>query len=87
MKTLIAALWHMTGVICAPLYWLLSVLFLWGGMILNGEGKPEGLWAIWLVLILLVARFAPPVHRLGGRWVNVLGCAIFSLFALIVSVI
>lgn len=85
MKSLTAALWHMIGVICAPLYWLLSFLFLWGGFILIGEGKATGQAALWLVLILFVARLSPPARRLSGRWKNVLGCAAFGAFALIAS--
>lgn len=83
MKSFVAAVWHMTGVICAPLYWLLSFLFIWGGFILIGEGKAMGQAALWLVLILFVARFAPPARRLSGRWKNVLGCAAFGVFSLI----
>ncbi|ESQ77380.1 hypothetical protein [Asticcacaulis sp. YBE204] len=81
MKTFAEALWHMLGVVSAPVYWLLWLLFLWGGFILMGQGDATGQWALGLVLVLFVARFHPQVKKLGGRWMNVLGCAAFGLFA------
>jgi len=87
VRSFVAAIWHTLGVVSAPLYWLLSFLFLWGGAILIGEDRLMGQAAVWLVLGLLAARFAPPVRKLSARVRNVLGCAAFGVFALIASVV
>lgn len=80
MKSFIAALRHATGVICAPLYGLLSFLFLWGGLILMGQGSPLGSGNILLVLVLFMARFTPAVRRMDPVLKNLLWCLAFAVY-------
>jgi hypothetical protein len=77
MKTLIDALRHMLGVVCAPLYWLLSFLFLWGGSTLLGRDPLAGWGLIGLVLGLLALRFMLIPRRLSSRRANIMGCSLF----------
>ncbi|MFT4091210.1 MAG: hypothetical protein QM645_10790 [Asticcacaulis sp.] len=80
-----AGLWHMLGVMSAVSYWFLSLLFLWGGMVLLGTEPVVGQITLAFVVGLFVIRLLVG-RRLRPDVVNVLSCLGFALFALVANI-
>lgn len=85
MKTLGAGLWHMLGVLSGVGYWVLNLLFIWGGFILLGSEPPVGQATLAFVVALFVLRLYV-ARRVPVRVLNVLSCLAFGLFALGVNI-
>lgn len=82
MKTLIAAVWHMLGVVCAPLYWIMTLLFLWGGSIIMATDQAVGWATVGLAVGLFASRFFIVPKLISSKMANVLGCVLFLVFML-----
>jgi hypothetical protein len=76
------AVWHSAKVICAGLYWLLSLAFLWGGLMQLGKGGAVGQISIGFVVCLLCLRLVLVKRFISAGVFNVAATAAF--FVLIV---
>jgi hypothetical protein len=85
MSTLIEAIWHMLGVVCALLYWFLTIMFLWGGLTILQDSAGLGFSVLGLALGLFGARFFLIPKVLSSKLANILGCGIFIAFMVVVK--
>jgi|GEM_PF-2201893 len=85
MKTLMSGVWHMLGVVSAVSYWGLSLLFLWGGLVLLGSEPAVGQATLAFVGGLFVIRLFA-ARKLPLRGINIAACLAFGLFALLVNI-
>ena len=74
------AVWHSAKVICAGLYWLLSLAFLWGGLMQLGKGDAVGQISIGFVICLLCLRFVLVKRFISAGVFNVAASAAFLVF-------
>ena len=74
------AVWHSAKVICAGLYWLLSLAFLWGGLMQLGKGGAVGQISIGFVICLLCLRFVLVKRFVSAGVFNVAASAAFLVF-------
>jgi hypothetical protein len=79
------AIWHSAKVICAGLYWLLSLAFLWGGLMQLGKGGAIGQVCIAFVACLFLLRFVLVKRYISGGVFNVAATAAFFVFILILD--
>lgn len=79
------AVWHSAKVICAGLYWLLSLAFLWGGVMQLGRGGVVGQVCVAFVVCLFLLRFVMVKRYVSAGVFNVAATAIFFVFILILD--
>ncbi len=79
------AIWHSAKVICAGLYWLLSLAFLWGGLMQLGKGGAAGQVCIAFVVGLLLLRFVLVKRYVSASVFNVAATAAFFVFIVILD--
>ncbi len=79
------AVWHSAKVICAGLYWLLSLAFLWGGLMQLGKGGVVGQISIAFVVCLFLLRFVLVKRFVSASVFNVAATAVFCVFILILD--
>ena len=79
------AIWHSAKVICAGLYWLLSLAFLWGGVMQLGRGGVIGQMSIGFVVCLFLLRFVLVKRFVSAGVFNVAATAVFFVFILILD--
>jgi|GEM_PF-1148055 len=79
------ALWHSAKVICAGLYWLLSLAFLWGGVTQLGKGGVAGQVCIAFVACLFLLRFVVVKRFVSSGVFNVAASVAFLAFIVILD--
>ena len=79
------AVWHSAKVICAGLYWLLSLAFLWGGLMQLGKGGATGQVCIAFVVCLFLLRFVVVKRYVSAGVFNVAATAAFFVFIVILD--
>lgn len=80
------ALWHTTKVVSAGAYWLLTVCFVWAGLVQLGTTPSWGWACLAFVLALFVAR-GLLARRIGGGASYVAGCGAFVAFLAIAAIV
>jgi hypothetical protein len=79
------AVWHSAKVICAGLYWLLSLAFLWGGLMQLGKGGVIGQVCIAFVACLFLLRFALVKRFVSAGIFNVAATVAFFVFIIVLD--
>jgi hypothetical protein len=79
------AVWHSAKVMGAGLYWLLSLAFLWGGLMQLGKGGAVGQISIGFVLCLFCLRFVLVKRFVSAGVFNVVATAAFLAFIVILD--
>ena len=79
------AIWHSAKVICAGLYWLLSLAFLWGGLMQLGKGGITGQVSIAFVACLFLLRFVVVKRFISPGVFNVVATVAFFVFILVLD--
>ncbi|HVZ30225.1 MAG TPA: hypothetical protein VG839_07515 [Asticcacaulis sp.] len=79
------ALWHTCKVVSAGLYWLLSVCFVWAGLVQLGNAPSWGWACLAFVLALFVGR-GLLARRIGAGASYVAGCGAFAVFLIVAAV-
>ena len=79
------AVWHSAKVICAGLYWLLSLAFLWGGLMQLGKGGVAGQVCIAFVVCLFLLRFVMVKRFVSASVFNVAATVAFFVFILVLD--
>jgi hypothetical protein len=79
------AVWHSAKVICAGLYWLLSLAFLWGGLMQLGKAPVIGQVCLGFVACLFLLRFVLVKRYVSAGVFNVVATAAFFVFIVILD--
>ena len=79
------AVWHSAKVVCAGLYWLLSLAFLWGGLMQLGKDGATGQVCIAFVVCLFLLRFVVVKRFVSAGVFNVAATAVFFVFIVILD--
>lgn len=79
------ALWHTAKVVGGALYWLLSVCFVWAGLVQLGSAPSWGWACLAFVLALFVGR-GLVARRIGSGASYVAGCGAFAVFLIAAAV-
>lgn len=79
------ALWHTCKVVSAALYWLLSVCFVWAGLVQLGTAPSWGWACLAFVPALFVGR-GLAAKRIGEGPSYVAGCGAFVAFMILAAV-
>ena len=79
------AVWHSAKVICAGLYWLLSLAFLWGGLMQLGKGGAVGQISIGFVICLFCLRFVLVKRFVSAGVFNVAATVAFLIFVVVLD--
>ncbi|MFT4077365.1 MAG: hypothetical protein QM647_17695 [Asticcacaulis sp.] len=78
-------LWHSAKVISAGLYWVLSLAFLWGGVVQLGRQPAAGQACIGFVVCLFLLRFVLVKRFISTGVFNVAATAAFLAFIVILD--
>jgi hypothetical protein len=79
------AIWHSAKVVCAGLYWLLSLAFLWGGLMQLGKGGKVGQVCLAFVVCLFLLRFIMVKRYVTAGVFNVAATGAFFIFIIVLD--
>lgn len=78
-------LWHAAKVISTGAYWLLSLAFLWGGLVQLGRQPAAGQACVGFVICLFLLRFVLVKRFVSAGVFNVAATAAFLAFIVVLD--
>ncbi|MDV6330184.1 hypothetical protein [Asticcacaulis sp. 201] len=78
-------IWHSAKVIGAGLYWLMSLGFLWGGLMQWGKDPLLGQVCVGFVICLFCLRIVLVKRVVTAAVFNVAACLVFFVFVAILQ--
>lgn len=82
---LLKALWHSLSVVCAALFWLMSIAFFAGGLTLWGMRPVVGQVSVGFVVLLLAARILTVPKYVKPQVFSVMGVIAYVIMVIVLE--